>query len=739
MFTLSRTLTVAIILALVTAVHLPSIVEAAATVGEPELIEKRHLGRRMVLYSYRLTIDNEGPGLDHVKVFVSCDAPNIRVIHDVVRFGDVEADQVATGKHKFFVLERRGNRGHYDGDHPAPEPFDPACLILELGHDTKLIISGVASDMPLSNALITATVTRPDSGRPVMASGRPDVEEYTATADIDGNYTIEVDTVTQQDFITLRADGTGEQAQGTLTSTVGSVDALHTVGDDGSIVVGASAFPALDITHVSTALAVLAEDVNGGPITTDAELAAAQSGIIGADLLNMSAVIKTVIDNTNVVLPAGVSNTLLLVSDPEEFDPFVMNLEMNFPAEFAAATNAVGGSMPAGYDPAEVPGVHYFAFWREQPLFQGSYQFDFVNGGAGSVVFSNGSSDIEWAVNPDGEIVADLLNPPVTVSFPSCTYPGQTSSQCRALNSMEQIRLVRLVNGQTYDQVFVLTRTVTTFPDDPVPDEVFETMANADNLFLSFGADGIVPFQMAELSGARIASYHYHQNNNSLGLNTSDLGADFLTFNAGGTGTSDRRNFAFNWQIDADGVADVTFANGDNDRFVRFGFEGSFSRAVIIGSLTTGSQATIFGRMFEDDGITAFTEPMLVNRRYRGLFSVIQQDFDFDFLFLPGGTGCRISGIPQPLQWASTPENFMDSYLFQLASNPTVATQRRAWEALAVVPGIMGDRYWVIETLEASDFVNPNFPFVDPAATPGRINSYEFIQDLTGVFDPCAP
>jgi hypothetical protein len=301
--------------------------------------------------------------------------------------------------------------------------------------------------------------------------------------------------------------------------------------------------------------------------------------------------------------------------------------------------------------------------------------------------------------------------------------------------------LVRLVNRQTYDQVFVLTRSVTTFPDDPVQDEVFETMTNADNLFLAFGTDGIVPFQLAELSDIRIATFYYHQNNIAINSFSSEFGADFLTFNADGSGTTGRRNFAFDWQIDTDGVADVTFANGDSNRFVRFGFEGNFSRTVIVGSMTNGLEGVNFGRMIEYDGVSAFTEPMLVNRRYRALFSVIQQqfDFDFDFLFLPGGTGCRRAPIPQPLQWASTPENFMDSYLFQIPSTPTVVTQRRVWEALAVVPGIMGDRYWVIENLEFSDFVDPNFPFTDPTVTPGRINSYEFIQDLTGVLDPCGP
>ena len=740
MFRITRTITLAIILTFVAALHLPSTVEAAATVGEPELVSERHIGHRHILRAYRVTINNEGPGLDDAKVYVSCDAPNVRVIHDVVRFGDIEPHQVATGKHKFFVMERLGKRRHRNGDHQPPEPFDPACLFLELGHDTKLIISGVATDMPLSYALITATVIHPESGRPIIESGRPTYEEFVTTADIDGNYTLEVDTVTQDDFITLRADGTGDQEQGTLTSTVGSVDALHTVGSDGSIVVGSPEFSALDITHVSTALAVLAEQVNGAPITTDADLAVAQAGVIGVELLDTAAVIKTVIDNTNIVLPAGVENTLELVSDSAGLEAYAAELEMNFPTQLAAARTNTAGSVSAGYLPAEVPGVLYLAIWRETPLFGAAFVFDFAIGGAGTVQFRNGSSDIEWAVNAGGEIVVDLLNPPVTQSFPFCVYPGQTSSQCRALNSVERITLIRLVQGSIYDQVFALTRTVTTFPDDPVADEVSESMADGNNLNLAFGPDGIVPFVPAELSDTRIATSYFHQNNDSIGLNASNLGADFLTFDANGTGVTDRRNFAFDWAIDADGIADIAFANGDNNRLVRFRDDGEISRAVLIGTQTNGVSDTLMVEVIEYDGVSVFSEAMLLNRRYRGLFSVIEQQFDFDFLFLPGGTGCRRAPTSQTLQWASTPEGFMDSYLFQIPSSPTVATQRRAWEVITVVPGTLGDnRYWVIENLDLSDFVNPNFPFTDPTVTPGRINSYEFIQDLTGVFDPCAP
>ena len=132
---------------------------------------------------------------------------------------------------------------------------------------------------------------------------------------------------------------------------------------------------------------------------------------------------------------------------------------------------------------------------------------------------------------------------------------------------------------------------------------------------------------------------------------------------------------------------------------------------------------------------------MLQNRRYRYLGSIIDQEFDLDYLFLPGGAGCRItvfdgSTSVSDLPWTSTAANWMDSYRYH-SSDPTNALQRRAWELIAVEIGQFGDRYWVIETLDH----NYNFPeahnFRDPATTPGRINAYEFIQDLTGQANPC--
>ena len=216
----------------------------------------------------------------------------------------------------------------------------------------------------------------------------------------------------------------------------------------------------------------------------------------------------------------------------------------------------------------------------------------------------------------------------------------------------------------------------------------------------------------------------------------------FLTFNSNGTGSTDRRNFVFSWEIDADGIADVTFANGDNNRYVRVRDDGGISRVIIVVAQANGKTAAHMFEAIAYDGVSAFTEAMLLNRRYRGLFVIVDPVdpvFDFDYLFLPGGTGCRrVATSPQRLEWTSTPENFMDSFLFRDAFSPPIVLQRRAWEAITVVPGILGDRYWVLELADFS-FGDDTYVFADPAVTPGRINAYEFIEDLTGVMDPCAP
>lgn len=734
---LQRTLTAILVLGLIVAIHLPERAEAGATVEDRELVSKRRVGRGIYEYSYRLTINNVGTTLNDVNVYVSCDAPGTTIVDDIAEFGDIAENVVSTSTGTFSLRQNRRI------------PFDPECLQYEIGFATTVRLSGTATDKVLSGATIIGTVIRPSSGRPIIESGRPIIESFSTTADADGNYELEVEAVTEDDFITLEAQGTGDQEGAVLTSSVGSVGTLQEVGTSGSIIVGSGDFGALNVTHITTAQDELVRRLNGGvPPTNDAELAALQAQVDGAELLLLATTIKTVVDNPNVPLPPGINSTLELIQqDPAVVEAFTEALQTTFPTEFETALVETADELQLGYTPDQVVGSLYAIQPGNSPLQTSvAYSFNFDANGNGSVAFVDGSSPTTWSINSTGDIDITLLDSPVIESFPSCVYPGQINFQCRALITTEAIRIVRLADNLVTDQVFVLRTVRTTYPDDPLPDEVVEDTPAPDQVYLAFGNDGIIPVEPADIVDEQIALSYFHADNAAVLLGADpNIGADLLTFNADGSGATQRRGFNFTWSIDALGAVLVDFPNGDSNRYVLFD-HGDAARAVLVGGVAGGATKALTTSAIDSDGITEFTNPLLEDRRYRAAWAITDPEFSqldtFDFLFQQGGGGCRISGFEganssRRMEWVSTPENFMDSSLFLSPSDPNLQYQRRAWQAIRVEPGILGDRYWVIELLDFNNALDPNYQYADPATTPGRINAYEFIEDIGGQFDPC--
>lgn len=729
---LSVRLAVSVFLFLVIAFQIPQTAEAGVTVEDRELVSKRRVGRTTILYTYRLTIQNIGTTLSDVKVYVSCDNPGTTLIDDIVEFGDIAENDTLTSTDTFsFRQDRR-------------QPFDPDCLIYEVGFLTTLIISGTATDTELSNAIIIGTVTHPDSGRPIIESGRPIIEEFSTTADDQGDYTLTMDAITEDDFITLEAQGVDDQDGAVLTSSVGSVGMLQEQGSSGSIVIDSGDNGATNITHITTAQDQLVKNLNNGVLpTNDGELAELQSQVNGGELLEMASLIKTIVDNANIPLPPGFNTTAELIADPVAFEAALEDVQTNFPIEFQTATEETADALEIGYTPDEVPGRLYTTIVNELPLFGNTFVFDFDGGGGGSVILSLDASEITWQVNADGEIEVDLLNPPITESFPFRDPPG---TQVRAETFVDSIRIIRLANGVLTDQVLLLLTHVTTFPDDGLSDEIVVDVPSPENVYLAFGDEGILQIEPGDVAGDTIATYYYHTDNNAVGLGGNpftggEFGADFLSFNPDGTGSTQRRGFGFNWGTNPDGTLTVNFDSGDSNRYIVYSEDGDVAQTILIGSLNDGTTRTEPAEAINFDGVSEFSEDMLLDRRYRGLFVIfgLGQGFDmFDFLFQDGGEGCRILFGPpgQRITWESTPENYMDSFLFRPFA-PTIGSQRRSWQAITVQPGLLGDRYWVIENLDINSFIDPAYDFTEPTETPGRINVYEFVEDITGQFDVC--
>ncbi len=602
-----------------------------------------------------------------------------------------------------------------------------------------LTLDGVANDTPLANASISATVFE-------AGSNGASSTVFTTTADALGIFSLELTAQNADDFVVLTAEGVNAQQGAKLISYAGSAEFIASQANGGSTKITVIDYGALEISHVSTAMAVLAEKAHGGPIFSANDLSQVESKIAGTSLFDMAAAMKTLVDNAGVVLPAGADNSLDLLRDPFEYSGFLADLQTNHAQEFEAAGLGIADSLEQAFAVLAVPGMSYFVTRNYEPLRAGSFALQLNADASGEVILSEGKSDATWSVDILGRVIVDLLNPPQVESwgYPSDANPIPPSGQVRALTFTDRLMVKRLGDGTGVDPTLVLERVVTRYPDNPeLPDLVEEAIVAGNRVFATFRAEDAQPFTAAEIAGATLAAGYHHQGNNRPATSVPRFGVEFLTFNASVSGIAERTLRTFIWTIDGDGALVIRFANGDTSTITRYSQDNIVSQTVIIGNLADGTATIVGHELVEYDGVSEFSEAMLLNRRYRALHAINGDDLDeFDFLYLPGGEGCRISGYDgqqsfADIDWWSTGGNTMDSWLYH-PFDPTVPLQRRAWELIAIEIGQFGDRYWVIENLEHDSSFDPAFPWMDPATTSGRINAYEFIQDLSGIADPCA-
>ncbi|BBM63554.1 hypothetical protein VA249_02000 [Vibrio alfacsensis] len=161
-------------------------------------------------------------------------------------------------------------------DDSSPSVVEPAKL--------NFSIQGIATDAPVSNAAITATI-----GDKVI----------TTTANATGLYSLDFEyedgSLTGSEMVQITAKGEGDQAHIELTSQLGSFGSLiEQAGDDATLEQEESSRTA--ITQISTAMHVLTKQL-GKDITSDEALMAAESSVDVETLLEISAIIKVLADN----------------------------------------------------------------------------------------------------------------------------------------------------------------------------------------------------------------------------------------------------------------------------------------------------------------------------------------------------------------------------------------------------------------------------------------------------------
>ena len=601
----------------------------------------------------------------------------------------------------------------------------------------RLTLTGVASDVALAGANITARVF-------VAGSSGSSWNDFVSMADANGAFSVEIDAQHANDFVVVQADGVDGNIGIRLVSLLGSAGSLDGRAVDSTIDV--SNYGALEISPASTSMAVLAERIHGGQIFDDSALDSGQRRILSPDFLQMASAIKTFIDNPQISLPAGTANTLELVSNLVTYADLLALLESSYPDQLQLATESIPDSLTLGFSPDSLPGTTYLANLQEHPYAVLVYELVRNTDGTGGVVMSNGDASATWAIGFGGEIIIDLENSPVTEQLVPNPGPTGPFPWVTGRSHVDRLTIRRIGEGVNSQQLLVLRRVVTEYPENPeLQTEVVTDGVTDRNLFVGIASDQVLPLTSDDLTGRKMATSYFHQENNALTTwYHPEVGSDVLTFNANGTGITSRRLLTFVWSIDPQGAAIIRFANGDENKLAMYASENLVNRLFVVGDLADGRRMANGGHLIPQDPSVSFSEALLTNRRYRAVQSIFAPYYILDFLFFPNGEGCKESNWSdgssevEVTGWTATAGELMDLFRYN-PSFPDTPYWRRNWELIGIETGQFGDRYWVVETVEKGVLGDPSYPFADPAISPGRINAYEFIQDLAGQPNPCIP
>jgi len=190
--------------------------------------------------------------------------------------------------------------GSDDAENSSQEVADDNATVQE-----TLNISGKVVDDVIPDATVTITV---------------DDETYTTTANADGDYTLEVSFTNGAELLTINARGSEDHGQAfvELVSALPSFNSLSAAAGDDGVLDSSESF-GTNVTNVTTANYALMLEASAGEAPTDEEaLSLAQEAVDATELLEMSAVIKLIIDEGRS-MPEGSESVLDFVKNTESY------------------------------------------------------------------------------------------------------------------------------------------------------------------------------------------------------------------------------------------------------------------------------------------------------------------------------------------------------------------------------------------------------------------------------------
>lgn len=306
---------------------------------------------------------------------------------------------------------------------------------------TTLTLVGQVIDDPIPFARVSVVV---------------DGVTYTAVADEQGRYVLQVAAIDASGMVTLQASGTSDTgAKVDFVSLVGALDYLNQqAGTDGVLTTDEN--NQVNVTHLSSAQFVLLTQANDGAlIDSQSELRQLTQNIDLNQLIRLAAAIKLVVD-LGEPLPEGISTVLELISNDAAMLAFEAGLEPGL-LDVVAASIAAGEGGIAGFTAATLPSGYALLYpaapgtVRTGVLGHAVLELHGTGSGATSGVAQYVSDTIRdsaatWAL-ANGRLVVSL-NEPWTVRVRTI---DACQKEAGAIHSLHTVSIVRIRDGDGVD------------------------------------------------------------------------------------------------------------------------------------------------------------------------------------------------------------------------------------------------------------------------------------------------
>lgn len=475
----------------------------------------------------------------------------------------------------------------------------------------SLTLSGLVTDGPIPQAVVTVTIAG---------------KSFATTADASGRYRVTVtvpeSSGTSLTMIEAKGPAAGPHATVVLNSLTDSFNTLLAAAGTDQVI-DASETPTINVTHLSTANTVLAIESNGGVPTTEEALHQVQTQVDPQAALELAAAIKLIIDSpTSYSLPSGSTSTLAFAQNLSARTEFITEVKEQHPDEFAQAQESTVSDPDVAPPPTEnaMPeSLTYVASVAEQNSFNFLDQalvLTFNDNNTGKYLGRHGVANMQWEVEENAiKIVTDepVALPgywtvkhydPDVGDYYDCVHNESLNSLAIYRLSPRSARINRggsdhqvcyYWNGGEFEREagFDAAAFVTTIADENILPAPTLTSAKAFALYTLNVAD-------EESYGGRLA-------------------AEQLSFNPGGAGTSKFFAGNFTWEIvDGGKTLKVNFANGVVSRYRAIRNVDSIASVVLINvSKPDGTSYVDVNLRFEATTLDPLTPDLIPGAYYQ--------------------------------------------------------------------------------------------------------------------------